>query len=169
MSGGSHRPQSCRSAERLAIIIPYRNRFEHLHILLNTLIPLLVRQLADFRIFVIDQDMPTTFNRGMLFNVGFLEAEKIDNFDCFIFHDVDMLPLNDHCFYRCSSNPKHLTAAVSKWKYSLPYEGYFGGVVAFTKSQFKHINGDSNLYFGWGGEDDDLKGRVKKMGYTRLR
>ncbi|CAL1533248.1 unnamed protein product [Lymnaea stagnalis] len=167
--GGHHEPGECRPSERLAIVVPYRNRFDHLHVLLHNLIPVLVRQQLDFTIFVIEQDLPTTFNRGMLFNVGFLEALKSADFDCFIFHDVDMIPLNDRCLYRCAGHPRHLTAGVSKWKYGLPYPEYFGGVVAFTRHQFEAINGDSNLYFGWGGEDDDLQRRVAAHGFKTLR
>ena len=33
---------------------------------------------------------------------------------------------------------------------------YGGGIVDFSKEQYKRINGFSNQFFGWGGEDDDL-------------
>jgi N-terminal region of glycosyl transferase group 7 len=39
-------------------------------------------------------------------------------FDCFIFHDVDMLPEDDRNFYGCGArSPRHIGAYVSKWDY----------------------------------------------------
>ena len=41
----------------------------------------------------------------------------------------------------------------------LPYKTYVGGVLAMTSAHFMAVNGYSNLYFGWGGEDDDMSRR----------
>ncbi|XP_055868991.1 beta-1,4-galactosyltransferase 5-like isoform X2 [Biomphalaria glabrata] len=155
-SGGRIRPPDCVPKQRMAIIMPYRNRFPHLHIALHNLIPFLKRQQADVTFFVIEQAPGSTFNRGALLNIGFLEAEKLGNFDCYIFHDVDLIPLNDKNLYRCESNPRHYAVAMNKFNFKLFYSGYFGGVVGFSKEQFLKVNGNSNLYIGWGGEDDDL-------------
>jgi len=50
-------------------------------------------------------------------NVGFVEARSLAEFDCFIFHDVDMLPQDDRNFYVCSPQPRHVGAYVDKWNY----------------------------------------------------
>lgn len=42
------------------------------------------------------------------------------------------------------------------FRFNLPYLGLFGGVISISARQFKDINGMSNVYDGWGGEDDDL-------------
>jgi N-terminal region of glycosyl transferase group 7 len=34
-------------------------------------------------------------------NVGFVEASKVGDFDCVIFHDVDLLPEDDRSVVRC--------------------------------------------------------------------
>ena len=39
---------------------------------------------------------------------------------------------------------------------SLPYPDIFGGAGSFTRKHFELINGFSNEFWGWGGEDDDL-------------
>lgn len=41
--------------------------------------------------------------------------------------------------------------------FRLRYSGYFGGVTALSREQFFKVNGFSNNYWGWGGEDDDLR------------
>ena len=48
------------------------------------------------------------FNRGTLLNVGFVEAMKDFAWDCFIFHDVDLLPLDDRNSYVCLDRPRHM-------------------------------------------------------------
>ena len=39
---------------------------------------------------------------------AYLEALKDEIWDCFIFHDVDLVPENDLNLYRCEDQPRHL-------------------------------------------------------------
>lgn len=55
MDGGQWRPRNCTARDRVAIVIPYRNREQHLYILLRNLHPMLHRQQIDYGIFVIEQ------------------------------------------------------------------------------------------------------------------
>lgn len=160
--GGHYTPQNCKSRHRVAIIVPYRNRNAHLRIFLNNIHPFLQRQQLDYRIFIIQQLKTGPFNRGMLMNIGFTEAQRIYNFTCFIFHDVDLIPENDKNPYNCVDSPRHLSVAVDVFKYQLPFKNIFGGAIAMQADQFKSVNGFSNQFFGWGGEDDDLFNRVNK-------
>lgn len=43
----------------------------------------------------------------------------------------------------------------------LPYPAIFGGVSAISKDHFLLLNGFSNSFWGWGGEDDDMSNRIR--------
>ncbi|XP_074646690.1 beta-1,4-N-acetylgalactosaminyltransferase bre-4-like [Tubulanus polymorphus] len=166
---GHGRPNHCVADHRVAIIVPYRNRELNLRTFLNHMHPFLLRQPIDYRIFVIEQNGTLSFNRGMLMNIGFTEARRMYNFTCFIFHDVDLLPLDDRNLYTCSDNPRHLSVAIDIFNFKLPYSDIFGGVCAIKPQQFTQMNGFPNAYWGWGGEDDDLALRSKSAGLTITR
>ena len=137
--------------KKLSIVVPYRDRAEHL----SKFIPHMEKQLADdgidYEIFVVEQFDDKPFNRAKLLNIGFKESE---GFDYFAFHDVDMLPLDSD--YSYPDGPTHLASEVEQFGWGLPYEGYFGGVTLFDKESFIKINGYANEYWGWGAEDDDV-------------
>lgn len=53
--GGHYHPEECQARDRVAIIVPYRDRAEHLSTFLLNLHPLLQRQQLDYGMFVIEQ------------------------------------------------------------------------------------------------------------------
>uniref|UniRef100_A0A3Q3VX29 Beta-1,4-galactosyltransferase n=1 Tax=Mola mola TaxID=94237 RepID=A0A3Q3VX29_MOLML len=158
--GGRYKPLDCFSKHKVAIIIPFRNRYEHLKHWLYYLHPILLRQQLDYGVYVINQYGEGTFNRAKLMNAGYVEALKEYDYKCFVFSDVDLIPLDDRNLYRCFDNPRHMAVAMDKFNYELPYNTFFGGVSSLSKDQFLTINGFPNTYWGWGGEDDDIYRRV---------
>jgi len=157
INGGQWKPKYCQPKFDSTIIIPYRDREKHLTELLNHLHPFLQAQNLSYRIIVIEQEQGKPFNRAKLFNVGVAESQKIKTgHQCFILHDVDLVPLNAQNLYACSKLPLHLSAYIDTFRYNLPYKNLFGGVIAISEDMYKDINGFSNEYSGWGGEDDDL-------------
>ena len=137
---------------RFGIVIPYRKRSEHL----AQTAPVLSRF---GKVFVIEQADDKPFNRGKLINVGYLTYSKY--FDYFAAHDVDMLP--EKVNYSYSENPCHLATEVEDYGYKLPNEKYFGGVTLFPNDKFEKVNGFSNNFWGWGGEDDYIRRRFEEM------
>ncbi|XP_046668811.1 beta-1,4-N-acetylgalactosaminyltransferase bre-4-like [Homalodisca vitripennis] len=166
--GGSWRPPDCTPRHTVAVVIPYRDRWEQLLTLLYYLHPLLQRQQLQYRVFVVEQTGNDTFNKGVLMNAGFLTALRMlpepgVMFHCFVFHDVDMLPEDDRNMYSCPVQPRHMSVAVNELDYKLPYRQLVGGVFAIRTEHFFKVNGYSNLYWGWGGEDDDMGYRVEHV------
>ena len=153
--------EKCAPKHHVAIIIPFRERETHLPILLKNLIPILRKRRYHYRIFVIEQSKKYTFNKGKLQNIGFKEALKHFPYTCFIFHDVDLIPEDDRIYYGCEDSPMHLSVAIDIYEYKLPYSFLFGGVQMFTRAHYELINGYSNSFWYWGGEDDNLYMRTK--------
>ena len=169
ITGGRWKPRTCAARHKIAIIVPYRNRERELGIFLRHMHPFLQRQQVHYSIYIIEQTYKSLFNRGLLMNIGFQEAMDQEDFDCVVLHDVDMLPEDDRILYDPPKQPRHLSVAGSRWGYKLPYKTFFGGVTAFRPQHYRQINGFSNIYFGWGAEDDDFYQRVKaqKLNITR--
>lgn len=164
LPGGQWRPTNCRPLFNVAIILPYRNRKTQLTIFMNFIHPFLQAQNLDYRIFVVEQSPTREFNRAKLFNVGFSEAVKANDFHCFIFQDIDLIPQNLNNIYACTKMPRHMSSSVNTFRYNLPYNGLFGGAIALTREQFQRANGFSNVFYGWGGEDDDFYSRLQTRG-----
>ncbi|XP_054863268.1 beta-1,4-galactosyltransferase 1-like isoform X2 [Amphiprion ocellaris] len=127
--GGRYKPPDCIAIQKVAIIIPFRNRHVHLKQWLYYLHPILMRQQLDY----------------------------------------DLVPLDDRNIYKCFDNPRHLSVAIDKFNFILPYDTIFGGVSSFFKNQFLKINGFPNTYWGWGGEDDDIYKRTLFRGMSISR
>ena len=67
--------------------------------------------------------------------------------------------------YRCpGSCSVHVRCACR-----LSYYELVGGVLVMPARVFQSINGYSNLYWGWGGEDDDIAYRLLHAGHHLTR
>ncbi|GIY95324.1 beta-1,4-galactosyltransferase 7 [Caerostris extrusa] len=144
---------------RLAVIVPFRDRFEellqfvpHIHHFLN-------KQKVKHTIYIINQVDKLRFNRASLINVGHLLSQK--DCDYLAMHDVDLLPLNPKLNYSYPENgPFHIASPEYHPKYH--YSTFVGGILLLTKEQFELVNGLSNRYWGWGLEDDEFFARMKE-------
>ena len=84
-----------RYDKTLAIIVPYRDRFEHLSQFLPHMSAYFQRDKLDryikYSIHIVEQLGNERFNSGKLKNCGFSLTK--DKADYFCFHDVDYLPI----------------------------------------------------------------------------
>ena len=136
----------------IGIFIPYRNRKEHLDILLDNL-----SKYNTINIHILEQDNNNLFCRGKLFNIGI--KEFINKYDYFIFHDVDLIPQNENYLELFNKSnleqnnyPTHLSCFCEQFNYKLldidnnelyKESKMFGGVVGITKNDLIKIKFDS--------------------------
>lgn len=140
------------------IIIPYRNRKEHLDLFIKDVIPLFEKYLKPFKLVIVEQDEGKLFNRGMLLNIGFNEYKDKSRF--FFTHDVDTLP-NDICVKKIYTKNDYDVIRIS-----IPHNLSLGNICKFTSQSIFDINGFPNYIWGWGIEDRALYYRYSIMNKT---
>jgi glycosyltransferase involved in cell wall biosynthesis len=165
---------------KYSIIIPYRNREEHL----SKLIPKLesIFNSEEYEIIVVEQDDNDKFQKNSLYNIAGLKSKG----DLLIFHDVDYYPsdvIKSSSYFTTSSTPLYPVGKVifldendKPREFSDIPQGYrnfhvsvgdhSGGVFVLHKNVFHDIKGTNPYYRGWGKEDDDTRERLKILGYT---
>jgi hypothetical protein len=158
---------------KYSIIIPYRDREEHLQILL----PVLLERFKDesFEIIVSEQNDTDNFRIACVQNVAYEQAHG----DILIFHQVDYVPTED-VSYEVTDTPvlparvgifvdetntslrdlMDIPPGYRSWSEQID-ERFYGGVICMTRTHFEIINGFNPLYRGWGNEDEDLRERFK--------
>ncbi|XP_072002374.1 beta-1,4-galactosyltransferase 7 isoform X2 [Engystomops pustulosus] len=151
---------------RLALLIPFRERFEELLSFVPHMHQYLSEKKIRHRIFVINQLDHYRFNRASLINVGFLESGN--DTDYIAMHDVDLLPLNPNLDYGFpEKGPFHVASPELHPLYH--YKTYVGGILLLTKQHYELCNGMSNRFWGWGREDDEFYRRIKGAGLQLFR
>ena len=147
---------------RLAIVVPYRDRAEHLAILLPHLTSYFERDFIaraiPSEIHIVEQSAGAPFNRGAIKNAGFAIAHRNADYVCF--HDVDYVPLwADYSAVDCPTSFVTWGVEGSDEPSNTP-----GCVLAMPVDDFVRVNGYSNDYAGWGYEDGDLMQRIRRAG-----
>ncbi|XP_034830673.1 beta-1,4-N-acetylgalactosaminyltransferase bre-4-like [Maniola hyperantus] len=165
---GSFAPEDCNPMFSVAILVTYRKRQSQLDIFIPYMHNFLRKQNIHYKIYVIEQQDDKPWNKGLLYNIGAKQAIA-ENFPCLILHDVDLLPLDESNLYACLHQPRHMSASIDKFRFVLIYKTLVGGVLAITSDQYKKLNGFSNRFQGWGGEDDDFATRIMENKLDILR
>ncbi|PVD30875.1 hypothetical protein C0Q70_10150 [Pomacea canaliculata] len=158
-------PETGHNAEndghRLAVLVPFRDRFEELMEFVPHLSSFLTNQNKQHKIVILNQVDKYRFNRASLINVGYLEMKA--ECDHMAMHDVDLLPVNPELEYKFpEQGPYHLAAPHLHPLYH--YKTFVGGILLIRNEHFEMLNGLSNRYWGWGREDDEFYVRMKKAG-----
>lgn len=161
---------------KYSIIIPYRDRGDHLEVLLPALLKKFENEL--FEIIVSEQNDNDNFRIACVQNIAYNYARG----DIVIFHQVDYVPTED-VSYEVIDDPvlparrgifldkdnkslrdiNDIPAGYRNWSIEID-PAFYGGVICMKRQHFEQINGFNPLYRGWGNEDEDLRERFKWAG-----
>jgi hypothetical protein len=151
----------------VGIVVPYRDRPVHLRRFTNHMVSYWRREFPcdSMWLYVIEQDDALAFRRAALCNVGIKEVLAAAHrahviVDCIVFHDVDLVP-DPGVPYTVCTHPTQLGSELEHFNWGVPYAASAGGIVSMRPQDWIAINGMSNNFKGWGGEDDDLHRRLQ--------
>ena len=100
------------------------------------------------------------FNRGALLNLGVSKTSA----PLICLHDVDLLPGEDVMHTYLDPLPLGTVRHIGRaWK-RYDADSYLGGILLLRKSDYVRVNGFPNDFWGWGGEDDELRDRLEDAG-----
>ena len=135
---------------KLAFIVPYRDRKEHLTFFSVYMKHVLsVYDPKDYIVRFVHQKDARPFNRGGMKNIGFLaiKNEYPDDYQniTFVFNDVDTVPYDKNVIQY------ETRAGIVKHFYGVQFA--LGGIFSIKGADFEKTNGFPNLW-AWGGEDN---------------
>lgn len=168
---------------KYSFIIPYRDRFEHLKVLIPTLMEQMEGE--DFEVIVSEQNDDNNFQIACVQNIASHYADG----DILVFHQVDYIPTPDGTDYDLYRGQPTLPVGKAVFlnqngnklraKSDIPagYRGFseqvdpefYGGVLCISRKDFDTINGFNPLYKGWGNEDEDVRERFRWAGIETHR
>lgn len=145
------------------ILIPYRNREEHLKYFLENTAPKLKEKIENLEILIIEQSEDgKRFNRGKILNVGFDYYNDDEYY--YVTQDVDTNPSVSTMNYYKSIVPNNKILSIfSRHNFSL------GGIIKMNGETFKKSNGFRNDIWGWGLEDRDFCYRTRNRNIKTIR
>lgn len=148
------------------IIIPYRNRKEHLDKLKESLEYFHNHGLDTV---IVEQSEGYPFNRGLLLNIG---VKSFPDKEYYILHDVDLVPDKEliKYYFEFPINPIHIGFRGQRYSkdkvrpFTIDLVNFLGGVLSISKEDYLRTNGMSNRFWGWGGEDNVQINRLSELG-----
>tara|TARA_B100000900_G_scaffold336768_1_gene298579 strand:+ start:630 stop:1331 length:702 start_codon:yes stop_codon:yes gene_type:complete len=128
------------------IIVPYRDRLQHMKYFIENYCPILKKNVPNSKVVFIEQDFSNNyFNRGMLLNIGFDLYKNETKF--YITHDIDIIPNEKIIQELFNINNYDVVKIFTGHHMSL------GGICKFSKESLFQVNGFPNYIWGWGIED----------------
>lgn len=137
----------------LIVIVPYRNRDEHLKRLLEITPAYFRTQGISFDILLCELDNVGDWNAGLCVN-SLVKFPSIKDYKWIYVHHVDVWPIE------------------GTWEFPKDKEVFFNlgdyGSCLLSSQAFFAVGGYSNMFWGWGGEDNDLYKRLTAAGYSLI-